>query len=333
MAEFVGNGPRGGHLLGYMTAVGALSTMSRIWPTLEARLGWLRQAGWRPVWSVDLEISQDELVAAIAAELVKPQPAFTGLGSKNLGVDRERYRSFMKDMLARSSSSDRKAVDFAAAFATDGCLNDDNTVQDTAFRTLNGTGHQHFLGTMQELLEQTKPSHVEEAMFGEWRYEDRKLSMRWDDVDLRQYAYRATNPTKSSTLSVRGANRLAVEAMVAYPVTPTGANAVTVGTRRAYRTVAVRWPIWDGRLTMDTVKSLLCQADLSQPFRGKARIGRARGDEGDSLRALGILEVYESVRLRVDRYRTFGPSDCILGDGMVDMVEKRMGEEVRVLPV
>lgn len=58
--------------------------------------------------------------------------------------------------------------------------------------------------------------------------------------------------------------------------------------------VRFTWPIWDASLDVDVVRSLLGLAEIQEP----------RPDR-DALAARGVVEVYRSQRITVDKYRNF----------------------------
>ena len=72
------------------------------------------------------------------------------------------------------------------------------------------------------LSEHTSREDLRLALFAPWRYLDEKPTMRWDPMDDRRYALRAGNPSKAPLRTVRGANRLAIEALTFLPTVPHG---------------------------------------------------------------------------------------------------------------
>src|SRR5205823_3090954 len=129
-------------------------------------------------------------------------------------------------------------------------------------------------------------------------------SLRWDPIDDRRYALRAFDPTNASAspiLTVRGANRLAVEALPWLPTFPCNGNARTRGFSRRKREIDFSWPIWNCWLKADTVRSLLGLAELY-----KDPLPRT------SLEARRVVEVFRCRRIG-GYYRNFSPAVACLG--------------------
>jgi CRISPR-associated endonuclease/helicase Cas3 len=144
------------------------------------------------------------------------------------------------------------------------------------------------------------------SLFKPWDYADEGPSMRWDPADDRRYAFRADDPAKATIRTVRGANRLAIEALRLLPVVPVGSRLETTGFPASEpprgRDAVARWPIWTCRLTRAVVASLLTHPSLA-----------SRSPDRESLRRLGINEVFRSRRITQGRYRNFVPAEAWLG--------------------
>ena len=221
-------------------------------------------------------------------------------------------------------TGDRNWCDFCAAYGTDAYANDPEiAVTDFHFTS----GQQSFLGTIRALASEppsqpvetlgkkrraaredagaTTAAHLDHALFEPWAYSDPRPSLRWDPIDDRRYAYRAFDPTNAAAspiLTVRGANRLAIEALPWLPTFPRDGGARTRGfSHRPGRVIDFTWPIWDGWLGPDTVRSLL---GLSELYADRPR----RSDLG----ARGIVEVFRSRRIG-GYYRNFSPAVACLG--------------------
>jgi len=95
--------------------------------------------------------------------------------------------------------------------------------------------------------------------------------------------------------TMRGANRLAIEALPLLPTSPGERRLHTTGfSERRGEGVHFTWPIWEMPLAVELVRSLLGLEDLQQPCPNR-----------DSLLARGVVEVYRSQRITVDKYRNF----------------------------
>jgi hypothetical protein len=293
----------GGNPLGFLAALGTFRTIGLAWAERSIRLSWRPLAGgWRPVLQ---GVGADETEAFLerlntALKALRDQPALTF--ARDLTVDAETFRAQAQQAKNESSPRDRRNADFIAAFGCEATLRTERQmegkIQDTALRTMSGTGDQHFLGFMCKLIEETGPEHLATALFCEWRYTDPGPSMRWDPNDDRRYALRWGNPGNSSKYpitTVRGANRLAVEALPLLPTAPVARRLETTGFRQ-HRSEGVlwTWPIWTVALPLDPVRSLLALPDLQVPKPDRT-----------VLTARGIAEVFRSQRLTVGKYRNF----------------------------
>jgi hypothetical protein len=200
------------------------------------------------------------------------------------------------DFLANSDSAPASLV---AAFGCDAVGNEEGIIEDTAFRTMSGAGHQHFLEFMNILARETTPDQLREALFGPWHYRDPSPTMRWDPEDDRRYALRWDEPSKDPVRTVRGANLLAVAALPLFPVVPVSSTnvATTAFKGRGSRDTFITWPIWKGWLRLEVVCSLLNLAELQDRERSS-----------DQLRAYGITAAYRSQRVTLGKYRNFTPA-------------------------
>lgn len=335
-------GPDGGNPLGFLAALGALRVASLLWPDRRVRMGWRPQGtGWRPVLHAEPAIEAEELVDGLHRycryERVREGP---GAGTNAAGRETGKtpveeafpHLAFAKDLhkmrpadfraLAQAvvdsagPGAARVYVDFLAAFGCDACETDTG-IQDTAFRTMSGAGHQHFLPTMLELARRVEPRHIREALLEPWRYEDpaAKLLLRWDPADDRRYALQWRDPStdreRHTRGSVLGANRLAVEALPLFPCVPTLAAAgqpllCTTGFDRQGRVWT--WPIWEDPIGVDACASLLAHPTVQE-------LGETdpenRGAIWPRLRLLGVVDVFQSERVSVGYYRNFTPARAL----------------------
>lgn len=297
----------GSNSLGFLAALGTLRTVATAWPKHGIRMSW---RGLQPELHSDVEATPDGIIEAICLELHGSQehPAF-GL-DKNLEVPPGQFRLFAQSAAAAAAPPDRAWADFAAAFGCDAVAGEKNreiVILDTALRTMSGTGHQHFLGSIRNIAQNTKGEHIRKALFEPWRYDDpvEKLTMRWDPVDDQRYALRWHNPSGDKTRrqrgSVLGGNRLAIEGMSLLPTMPTGRTLATTGfTGRHARDTFWTWPIWNRAVSLDVVRSLLAMRELQvdEPPR-------------DHLLKLGVVEIYRAQRLTIGKYRNFAPAQPV----------------------
>lgn len=202
---------------------------------------------------------------------------------------------------AATEYDDSLFADFLSAFANEVLVEGKGArpaqIQDTALRTMSGAGHQHFVAFIAQLAEETTESHLAQALFSLWRYSDPGPSLRWDPTDDRRYALRWGEPSGDPVRTVRGTNRLAVEALPLLPVMPVGRSLETTGFSQRRGEVRWTWPIWEGFLDLDTMRSLLALQELQQPQPSREQLGR-----------IGVIEVYRSMRITQGKYRNFTPA-------------------------
>lgn len=327
------DGPDGGNPLGFLCAVGTLRVATTVWGDRTVRMRWTRRAtGWRPVLSIEPMLEEGDFVEGVhtycrfgrlGLEGGQPEPEaafpYFTFAKNTSKIEPERYRDLaMKAVRQASSTSDAFAA-FMAAFGCDACVDDDGYVRDTAFRTMSGSGHQHFLGTMVTLVEDIEPSQIREALFEAWRYEDplKKHSMRWAPKDEKRYALQwrdpSGDPSRGMRGSMHGANRLAIEALPLFPVVPRGVASgrprlATTGFDRHGQGVRWTWPIWTDPITSDVCGSLLAHPDLATLDARKS--DKEVGDRGPrtSLRRMGVEEVFQCRRITVGYFRNFTPA-------------------------
>ena len=165
-------------------------------------------------------------------------------------------------------------------------------------------GQLRFFQDVLELIQGTGRDHLSTALCEPWRYDDRQPTMRWDPVDDRRYADRADNPSDSKIApirTVRGANRLAIEALPSPPVVPPGRLSPAAGFRRRGGTWVVRWPIGTTPIALRVIGSLLRHPDVAA----------APGDH-QRLRRLEVAEGFQARRLEPG-HRSLTPAGALLG--------------------
>ncbi len=296
------NGIDAANPLGFLAAIGTLRVISEDDPQGEWKLGWIENEGmWSPVLSGTEYLSPGGLIESltVALKAIVDNPAFE-IG-KNLTFSPKEFRVVTEEAQKTATIGDRRFADFIAAFGSESIASREGKIQDTALRTMSGAGHQHFIGFMKDLVEKTEPEHLRTALFEHWEYSDDRPSLRWDPIDDRRYAQRWGNPSNDPIQTVRGANRLAVEALPLLPAMPANGQLNTTGfTQIRGVGVLFSWPIWENHLKLETVRTLLSLSELqvSSPDR-------------KSLRAMGIVDVYRSQRVTTGKYRNFLPAQPV----------------------
>lgn len=309
-SELLLAGIDGANPLGFLAALGTLRTLAHAWPDRNVRMSWRQHAGaWRPVLHAHSELTPEATVLALASQLEDwgDLRAFD-LGD-NLGVAPEDFRTFVLEAVQQLDTDDnptREWVDFIAAFGCESILAKDNQktkIEDTALRTMGGGGNQHFLKFCRDIRAATEPDHLRKSLLHPWDYSDpgRGLHLRWDPESDRRYALRWKDPGADAAFTMRGANRLAIEAMPLLPAVPSAGRLETTGFRSdARRHIYLCWPIWTVPINLDTCRSLLAIAPATE---------HKKSTDAAGLRARGIDHVNQSQRLTVGKYRNFAPSN------------------------
>ena len=293
-------GLKGSSLLGFMAALGTLNTLQAIPETTGSKMKWMMDGtSFIPVLRLPDALDRQALVEKLgpALQAVADHSVFTF--ADDLKISGKAFRFMAHAQVEDYFSHHKFGAGMAAAFGCDAIINDKEEIHDTAFRTMSGAGHQHYVLFMNELCKTTDATHLQEALFGPWRYRDPSPTMRWDDGDDRRYALRWDEPSKDPVRTVRGANRLAVASLPLFPVVPTSSSAVatTCFRRGKNNSTFITWPIWDCWLSMDVVRSVLSLKELQQEH---APIGELYG--------LGIIAVFQSQRITMGKYRNFTPA-------------------------
>jgi hypothetical protein len=273
---------------GFLAALGTLRLVELALPgENRPRMRWMRRSGFRPQIT-GLTLSEQELCDVLAKAPSAPIEDFSVLG-KNITVGPSQFREFAEQAQLKAMRTDHRAADFAACFGSEVCINEklDDRIQYTAFCFITGSGHQDFLATAASLSGRVTPEHINEALFGEWRYAEKGLSFGWDPADAREYALRWRDPGPEGVLTVWGANRLAIEALPLLPAVASRQRLNTTGFALISRVMQFTWPIWDGDLSSDSIKSLLSLSELQQEIIDRRLFER------------GILEVYRAQRVRI----------------------------------
>ena len=285
----------GSNPLGFLAAVGTLCALATADPTADPRMNWTARRGtWVPALSGGRTLSEKALVELLARFLSRSStPEFDF--ARDLNVNADAFFAVVAEAQRQAAIQERRYADFAASFGCEAVLTTDRkSIQDTALRTMSGAGHQHFLGTMKDLVARTDDDDLRRSLFENWGYADEKLGLRWDPEEDRRYALRWENPSTDIVMTVRGANRLAVEALPLFPTAPRNRQLDTTGFSGRKRSALLTWPIWNTALSVDVVRSLLALSEIQKPEPDRA-----------SLSAMGIVEVYRSQRITVGKYRNF----------------------------
>ncbi|SPE39591.1 conserved hypothetical protein [Candidatus Sulfopaludibacter sp. SbA3] len=295
MREIELTGLDGSNLLAYLAALGTLRVLTLAEPDRDLRMSWVERGFWMPVIHGS-GVDTVEAFLGLLAHLVCGEESVDEAWKigKDLTLPCAEFGERMREAVENAAHCQRGTVDFLAAFGSDvyGAGPKKELMSDTGFRTMSGAGHQHFLGFMHELAAGTDVGHIRRSLFAAWDYADGRPSLRWDAADFRPHALRAVDPSGDPIKTMRGANRLAIEALPLFPTAPQGRRIRTTGFQDGDDGTEVWWPIWTEAIELGTVASLL-----------------AAGEE--RVRA-GVAQVFRSVRFTEGKYRNFSPSKATL---------------------
>jgi hypothetical protein len=135
-----------------------------------------------------------------------------------------------------------------------------------------------------------------------WDYADGRPSLRWDPADYRPHALRATDPSGDPIKTMRGANRLAVEALPLFPTVVNNGRVRTVGFQERNRETEITWPIWTDPIDLDTARTLIAISDLQN----------ADASENGKLACRGIAQVFRARRFTDGKFRNFTPAKALV---------------------
>ncbi len=193
-------------------------------------------------------------------------------------------------------------VEFCAAYATEAVIDKDGVVCDTELRAVGG-GQTRILKEIRRIVGEVTAEQIAKSLFLHWDYADPSPTLRWDPNENRPYALQANDPAPDQEhVTMRGANRLAIEAMPLLPVFAVDRKAHTTGFRRAKgEDWQISWPIWEGQLGLDEVRTLLSISELQDDNPSAAWACHR-----------GIAQIYRASRVTDGQYRTFTPATSLL---------------------
>lgn len=324
MSELVLEGLDGKNPLAFLAALGVLGAVADSAKTAaeEPRLRWVLRGTYRPV----LVGGPDRagLIALLRKDLetFRDEPAIEGLryakasgaATHDLKPPPDRFRAYLSGLVERAQRQAEKApwpgtdparerlpdvarrsLAFAAAFATDVACDNNGNTKPTALHFT--AGQQELLAMVAELIRGVTDADLEEALFGPWRYERPLPVLQWDNTGTRDYALRASDPSKEKKLGVPGADWLAFRGLPFVRVVPRGDTIVTTGCSGGWKTGVFRWPLWEVPLPRSVAAALLTSPELLD-----ARPA--------TMRARGVSMVFDADIHRSDQggYGSFAPA-------------------------
>jgi hypothetical protein len=294
-------GMAGDNPLAFLASLGVLAAARVLQPVPEPKLSWAHEmGGWRPRLH-EVPWTQESLPAELLQSLA-------GIGqhpvrhfSDDLKVATQAFRQVLEQVTVPEL---RQIAEWLSGLAAEAIEPDRGKIlletPLSATALWFTSGQMKFLAIAREICEAVTEDDLREALFGPWRYAENCANLRWDPIDDRRYALRWDDPAPAPKTVVRGAYRLALEALCLLPVIPTARRAYTTGfSGSRLRSLSFCWPIWSGAIGADAVRSLLALGEL-----------RTESPPRKALAAMGVQEIYRAHRL-VDpagRYKNFGPA-------------------------
>ena len=295
MSEFLLSGLDGSNPIGFMASLGATLAVSEV--DASARLAWQDRGRWRPILATDLTREQlldaldrdrsgwpeDPAIGLRYAKAAKDDGKGESKGGK-VAHDLKPLPSIFRAYLAaaidragdfrgqRFAVGARRTLDYAAAFGTDLIEDNNGNVKPTALHFT--AGQQEFLKSVSQLAQEVTRADLEEALFGPWRYARALPMLGWDASIARDYALRATDPSKASKLGVPGADWLAFRSLVFFPVAAVRDELRTAGCGGGWKDGHFTWALWSGWLDVDALRHACTAPD---PTKLTAAERRSRG--------------------------------------------------------
>jgi hypothetical protein len=293
----------GSNLLAFLAALGTLRVLTLAEPDATVKMSWRDRGFWMPVVHHSRIGDAKTLVDTLADRVCGEQtvnPACC-IGS-DLSFPAAEYAEFLRTAW---NQDDREQLAFLAALGSEFVRTGPKKEQmaDTEFRTMSGAGHQHFLGTMVQLARESKAQHLYSSLFVAWTYEDERPNLRWDPADYRPHALRAENPSGDPIRTMRGANRLATEALPFFPTFPRrrGLRTLSFEDRDGHATIT--WPVWSSPVGAASISALLglsCVQCTSER------------DSEREMRSRDIVQLFRAKRFTDGKFRNFSPSRLLL---------------------
>lgn len=302
--EVVLTGLDGSNPLAFLAALGLLNLVKTHNPNENPLLSWKKMMGmWRPAF-IGSRIKGESFCESLEMMLNSVDTTPFEIDDK-LPFEVVKFRQNAVIHLRQGKSVNRRTLDMLSAFGSDICSNEQGIFQDTKLRMIRSgdSAGNGFCAYARTICAGTSAAHIQRTLFEDWDYCDEGTSLRLDPNEDRQYALRAGDPSKEATVSMRGANRLAIEGMTLMYTAPVGRHLKTTGfSELRRRSVYWTWPLWECPITVDTVKSV-----VSCPYLQEESINKRQ------ILSMGISAVFRSRRVATSKYyNNLSPSFAVL---------------------
>jgi hypothetical protein len=260
MNEIRMNGMDAADPLGFLAAIGVLRTLTR--HDAGARLGWVRDG----VWSARLQTSYPvDVLDLLVGELERWRAGHPAL---EFAVEADRKVQDLKHppadfrALMLGLVGDAEAAEFVAAYATGVAIDGSGQTKPTSFHFT--AGQQRFMDAVLDLRACVTREDLTEAIRGPWVGRVGPKDTRWRAASGRDRALLSYDPGKEKSATVAGAAWLAFLALPLFPVVPAGMRAITSGFTGRGKRERFTWPVWEGFLALDEIRTLLGHAELGE---------------------------------------------------------------------
>jgi CRISPR-associated endonuclease/helicase Cas3 len=236
---------------------------------------------------LERKVQQNRGIWLVALKNAIPSPELA-LGM-HINCTSDEFREYAASFFEDATVNRRAALDFLAAFASDAYFDvNSGRVVATPFCFITGSGHQYFLDTVRQLMQQVTADRVRSVLFAPWTYGDEKLSLRWDPIEDRRYALMDRDPTASDNKSrtMWMANLLAYRALALFPSAPGSRVLETTGWTGLGEFFT--WPIWEHDADPDTIRSQILLSELGAEIPDRS-----------VLRSRGIITAFRCRRIKV----------------------------------
>ncbi|MBM7867089.1 hypothetical protein GTO89_10640 [Heliobacterium gestii] len=294
--QLIARGLEGSNPLAFLASLGLFRTLHRMYPEKNVKMHWeVVNCAWRPVYSGIDYSSREELMVYLHDKLLETQFVLSEKLGDSLKITPDDFRCYAHEGL---HFQDTDKLPFAVAFGSEA---KGRELIQTQLCFLNGTGHQYFIRTIENLIKVATTDQLNKAIFEQWMYDDtgKNISLRWDPIDDRRYALRWSDPSTEDIRTEIGANRLAIEALPLFPVIPGMRYCLTTGFSRRKNEIWFTWPVWEVPINIPVCRTLLAMKHLQneEPLL-------------ENLQEIGVVEVFRSQRISVGlfKYTNFTPA-------------------------
>ena len=291
----------GANPLAFLAALGTLRTLAIALPAEKVTMSWEQAEGaWRPrVWC-SLKTDGDLLIEKLDSTLIHDR-SIHPIRFIEYKTSNEQAAQFYKAV------REHKPVDEAQGGWITSLTSD---IHPDATSPLQLTRSDYYVGNLVQIIANTRQEHIRKGLLQHWRYDDALSgqSLHLEPSEDRRHAYQwhqpSGDPGRSRAGNMLGANRLAIEAMPLFLGLPSNIPTrllLTGWTGVRADDATWTWPIWQDRLPLAVVPSVLGLVELQQ-----------NNLPAESLIARGVCCVYRTRRILVEKTPNLTPAYSLL---------------------